>query len=181
VHDQLSVLAFVTTSLENAGIPYMITGSIAAGHYARPRFTRGIDVVVELQPEDADRIVQLFGGEFDTDADRIRSAIARRSMFNLIHSTAIVKVDFIVRKEAAYRQQEFSRRRPVTIAGRRMWLVAPEDLVLSKLVWARESRSELQLRDVRELIAMSAALDWRYVEQWATELGVGNLLREVRQ
>jgi len=61
-----------------------------------------------------------------------------------------------------------------------MWLVTAEDLLLSKLAWAAESHSELQLQDVRNLIRSVADLDWTYRERWATELMLGELLREVR-
>jgi hypothetical protein len=82
VTDQLSVLKLVTARLDTAGIAYMITGSIAAGHYAQPRFTRDIDLVVELEPRDAGRITALFNDEFECDVDALRAAITRRSLFN---------------------------------------------------------------------------------------------------
>ena len=59
-------------------------------------------------------------------------------------------------------------------------VVTAEDLLLSKLAWAAESRSEIQLQDVRNLIRSVADLDWTYIERWATELTLGELLREVR-
>jgi hypothetical protein len=180
VLDQLSVLKLVTGRLDSAGIPYMITGSLAAGHYAQPRFTRDIDLVVELRPEDAEHLASLFHAEFDCDVDTIRAAIERRSMFNLIHTDAIVKVDFIVRKETPYRLEEFRRRRPTVIDGQAMWMVSPEDLIISKLLWAKDTRSEVQLRDVRGIIEAHPVIDWTYVEPWAESLSVNELLREVR-
>jgi len=48
------------------------------------------------------------------------------------------------------------------------------------LDWAKNSRSEVQLRDVRNLIAALPDLDWAYIERWATALSVGALLAEVR-
>jgi len=180
VLDQLAVLKLVTRRLEDAGIPYMITGSIAAGHYAQPRFTRDIDLVVELQPGDAERLAALFGNEFECDVDAIRTAIARESLFNLIHTDAIVKVDFVVRRSTLYRLEEFRRRRSVLVDGQAVWIVSPEDLILSKLLWAKDSHSELQLRDVRHIIAAQPELDWPYVEQWAKDSSVVDLLREVR-
>lgn len=68
----------------------------------------------------------------------------------------------------------------MVIDGVTIQLVAAEDLLLSKLEWARESRSEVQVEDVRNLIACVPELDWPYVERWAPELGVEELLREVR-
>jgi len=179
--DELAVLRMVTTRLETAGIAYMVTGSVAASLYAEPRMTRDIDLVVELHPPDASRLVDMFGDEFICNADRIRDAIANRSLFNLIHTAAVVKVDIIVRKDTAYREEEFRRRRLSTIDGTGMWVVSPEDLILSKLDWARSSRSEVQLRDVRNVIAAQPSLDWAYLNIWADRLGVSALLREVAQ
>jgi hypothetical protein len=85
-----------------------------------------------------------------------------------------------VRKETPYRQEEFARRSAVDIDGVTMWLVTAEDLLLSKLAWAAQSRSEIQLQDVRNLIRSVADLDWTYIERWADELTLGELLREVR-
>jgi hypothetical protein len=178
--DQLSVLKLVGARLDAEGIPYMITGSVAAGHYAQPRMTRDLGFVVDLQPADADRIVRLFSDQFECNVEAIREAITRRALFNLIHTDAIVKVDFVVRKQAPYRLEEFGRRRRVDIDGQPMWMVTAEDLVLSKLAWASDSRSELQLRDVRQILSARADFDWSYVDRWAGVLGVGELLREVR-
>ena len=181
MHDELSVLKLVTSRLEGAGFAYMVTGSVAVSFYAQPRMTRDVDLVVELQPSDAGRLVDLFGEEFSCDADRMRDAIARRSMFNLIHTGAVVKVDIIVRKDGAYREEEFRRRRSADIDGVRMWVVSAEDLILSKLDWARSSRSEVQFQDVRNVIVAQPALDWPYVDAWAARLGLLDLLGEARR
>jgi hypothetical protein len=177
--DQFSVLRLVTGRLDAAGIPYMITGSIAGGHYGQPRMTRDIDVVVAVEPADAPRLANALGDDFAADEASLRTAIARRGMFNLIHRAAIVKVDFVVRKHTPYRLEEFRRRRRVEVDGHPLWMVAPEDLVLSKLVWAKDSRSELQLRDVRSVLRLQdAVLDRAYLAHWAAELSVTDLLRE---
>ena len=177
--DQLSVLKLVTARLDTSGIPYMITGSIALGHYAQPRFTRDIDLVVELQLSDAGRVAALFLDQFECDEESIRSAISRHGMFNLIHTDAIVKVDFVVRKNTPYRLEEFRRRRPTVIDGQTMWIVSLEDLVLSKLLWAKDSGSELQLRDVRQILAVAPSVDRPYLERWAAHTSVADLLHEV--
>ena len=58
-----------------------------------------------------------------------------------------------------------------------LWIVNIEDLILSKLEWARESRSDQQRRDVGLLLA--APLDRAYLEEWAVRLDLAGLLREV--
>ena len=58
--------------------------------------------------------------------------------------------------------------------------VTAEDLLLSKLLWAAESHSTLQLQDVRNLLRAGVPLDWQYRERWAAVLMLEEPLREVR-
>jgi hypothetical protein len=48
------------------------------------------------------------------------------------------------------------------------------DLVLSKLVWARDTGSEVQRRDIVQLLAGRMDLD--YIRSWAHRIGVATLL-----
>jgi Nucleotidyl transferase of unknown function (DUF2204) len=179
VTEELEVLTIVTGRLESAGIPYMVTGSIAGNYYAVPRMTRDIDIVIEASGADAERLVELFRDEFYVEAEAVRHAIAERTVFNVIHTVSVVKVDFIPRKDSEYRREELRRRRRVTIDDRAIFIVAPEDLIISKLDWARDSRSEVQLRDVRNLLAADPDLDREYLARWVTRLGLEPLYREV--
>jgi hypothetical protein len=70
-------------------------------------------------------------------------------LFNLIHNENVIKVDCIVRKQNDYRINEFNRRQRIKIRDFETWIVSKEDLILSKLFWAKDSRSETQLRDVK--------------------------------
>ena len=79
----------------------------------------------------------------------IRNAIHNKQIFNIIHSEGIVKVDFIIRKDTNYRNLEFKNRRSIVFEGQKIFIASPEDLILSKLFWARESLSEMQIRDVK--------------------------------
>lgn len=179
-NDELSILKEVARRLNRAGIPYMITGSTAGNFYALPRMTRDIDLVVELEPGEANRIVELFGEDFYLDSETVADAIVHRRMFNIIHSESVIKIDFIVRKDIPYRRMEFSRRRKIVVEDQEIQVVAPEDLILSKLEWAKDSRSELQLTDVRNLFHSVQGLDSDYLALWAKELGVEALYREVK-
>jgi hypothetical protein len=156
----------------------MVTGSFAANYYAVPRMTRDIDFVVALSAGDADRFCTLFEGDFYVDREAVRDAIADRSVFNLIHQAYVIKVDCIVRKDSEYRRTEFARQRRASIEGHGLALVAPEDLIISKLDWMRETRSEVQLADVRNLLRSVPDLDRQYLADWTERLGLGALYRE---
>jgi hypothetical protein len=178
VTDELDVLAIVTERLESARMPYMVTGSMAANYYAVPRMTRDIDIVVELSTADIDQLCDLFQGDFYVDRDTVRAAIAEQSVFNLIHMERVVKVDFIVRKDSEYRRAEFARRRRASADGREFFVAAPEDLIISKLEWGRDSHSEVQMADVRNLLASVPELDRNYLARWVERLGLDTLYRE---
>ena len=177
--EQLDVLKLIVSRLDAARVPYMISGSTAMNYYAQPRMTRDIDIVIELVPDAVGRLVRSLGEDFHYDEDRIHLAAVNRAMFNLIHLPSVIKVDLIVRKDTPYRAEEFARRRSVTMDDLAIWLVSPEDLILSKLAWAKNSHSEVQLSDVRNLAHAVRDLDWTYVERWAAELTVVQLLKEI--
>ena len=179
--EQLEFLKQIARRLDSAAIPYMVTGSMAMAIYAVPRMTRDIDLVVEYIPDDAERIAKLFEADCYVDAEVIRSAAIEQRAFNIIHQEWVVKADFILRKQEAYRKVEFERRRVIDFEGARIAVVAPEDLILSKLVWARQSESELQQRDVRQLVQSVQGLDWPYLEHWAERLSVSELFDRARR
>lgn len=174
---EFDVLRDVSERLTSAGVAFMLTGSVAMNYYAQPRMTRDIDLVVSLVADQTDLVVRLFGDDYYVDRHAVADAIARRSIFNLIHNKTVVKLDFIVLKPDQYRQEEFERRRQVTIEDFLTWIVSREDLILSKLYWARDSRSELQLGDVRNLMAPD--LDRSYLNSRAETLGVKLLLDQL--
>jgi hypothetical protein len=89
---------------------------------------------------------------------RTRSEFA---ICNLIHDYHIIKIDFVVRKDTPYRRKEFFRKRKVSVDGQDLSVVRSEDLILSKLEWAKDSKSEIQLRDVQNLLQSVKNLDRR--------------------
>ena len=177
--EELEVLKEVARRLKNAAIPYMITGSIAANFYTVPRMTRDIDIVVELFEGDTGRFIPLFEEDYYLEPQTVREAVKSKGMFNLIHEEYIIKIDFVVRKDTPYRRREFSRRKKVTVDDQDLFVVSPEDLILSKLVWAKDSRSEVQLSDVRNLLKDVKGLNRSYLTRWAKALAIESLYREV--
>ena len=57
--------------------------------------------------------------------------------------------------------------------------MSKEDLIISKLHWARKSLSQRHLRDVTNLAATGC--DTAYVERWTRALGILKLWEECSQ
>jgi predicted nucleotidyltransferase len=176
MQSELDILRDVTRKLSVAEIAHMLTGSVAMNYYTRPRMTRDIDIVVSLHRKDVDTIVNLFANDYYVDRNAVSRAIDNESLFNLIHNEAVIKVDCIIRKKSEYRHLEFERRKEVEIEGIKVWIVSKEDLIISKLYWARDSHSEFQLRDVKNLLA--SGYDGEYLEHWTRKLNLHDLLNE---
>lgn len=170
IENELDVLRDVSQCLEGQGIEFMLTGSVAMNYYAQPRMTRDIDLVVALNDTQTEAFVRLFESDYYLDKRNVANAISRRGMFNLIHNETVIKVDFVVLKSDSYRQEEFARRRTITLGDFQTWIVSREDLILSKLLWAKDSKSEMQWRDVRNLLTPEC--DMTYLLSRAKFLGV---------
>ena len=74
-------------------------------------------------------------------------------MFNMLSNITGVKVDCIVRKDVRHEVEKFARRRRASLGGVEFWAISKNDLILSKLRWAKDSHSELQFRDIGDLLA----------------------------
>jgi hypothetical protein len=177
IETELDVLRDVSERLTSGGVAFMLTGSVAMNYYAQPRMTRDIDLVVNLSADQTDLVIRLFEDDYYIDRQAVANAIARRSIFNIIHNRTVIKLDFIVLKDDQYRHEEFERRRQITLGDFQTWIVSREDLILSKLYWARDSKSDLQLRDVWNLL--SSDCDRAYLNSRAENLGVKPLLDEI--
>lgn len=168
--DELEVLQDVAARLDNADIPYMLTGSMALNYYAEPRMTRDIDLVVDIQLDKVSQLVSTFRPDYYVPRDAVEKAVRQRTMFNLIHHESVFKIDFVLRKDTRYRRVEFERRQRVHLRSAEVCVVCKEDLIISKIAWARDSRSDVQKRDVRNLLA--TGYDEDYLEHWLKELNL---------
>jgi hypothetical protein len=172
----------VRDALEELGIPYMVTGSIASSVHGVPRATQDIDVVIEPTREQLAALLGKFEEPtYDADRDDAFDAFNRRSMFSVIDRRGIWKIDFIFRKPRPFSKKEFDRRRQIRVLDLLVYTATPEDVLLAKLEWARLGESERQIRDAAGIIEVQGEnLDNTYVERWAAALDIEDQLEEAR-
>jgi hypothetical protein len=174
------LLASIIERLDRAGIPYMVTGSLASSYHGEPRATRDVDIVIDPEPAALATLVDdLQEAAFYVDRDVALEALAKRSQFNAIGPDAS-KVDFIIRRDRPFSLEEFSRRQRADLLGTAGFITTAEDLVLAKLEWAAASGSERQLSDVAGILAIAGPLDTAYIDRWSGVLGVGDTWRRLR-
>lgn len=159
------------------GIEYMVTGSFAMSAYGEIRYTRDIDIVIQLERPDIARFVSAFADKYYVNDISIRRAIDRRSMFNIVNLETGEKVDCIIQKDSEFARVSFGRRRRAVVAGIGFWTTTKEDLIIAKLDWTRDTHSEMQIRDIANLTVDD--YDSAYVSGWIESLGLSEIWSEV--
>jgi len=161
----------------------MLTGSNAAAYHGVARSTMDIDVVIDPLPHQVEAFVRLVEQrEMYVSESAAREALANRTLFNVVDPVSGWKVDLIVRKLRSFSEEEFSRRRPADFLGVSVDVASLEDVVLSKLEWAKLGDSARQLEDVAMLVRLwQQELDVEYVERWVSAMSLEAQWRAVRE
>ncbi|HQG26765.1 MAG: hypothetical protein KBB67_09895 [Syntrophorhabdus sp.] len=178
--EQHEVLRKVVEKLRDLDIEYMLSGSVAMNFYGQPRMTRHIDIIISIKETQIRRFIDAFKEEFYIESEMVLKEVSGKGMFNVSLNDYIVKVDFILRKDTKYDINAFERRRLVNVGDFEICLISPEDLVPNKLLWAREGNSEIQKRDVKNILMITDDLDFNYLRDWSKRLSVDSLLEECR-
>lgn len=165
------VLGRLIAALDQAGIPYMLSGSFASAYYGTARSTQDIDLIIEATPGKLESLArELPTGEYYVDLNAALEALRRQSLFNVIDLKTGWKIDLIIRKSRPFSEEEFGRREQVELQGVRLFVATAEDVILSKLEWAKHSQSQRQLEDVSALLRSRQNLDRRYLRKWIQAL-----------
>jgi hypothetical protein len=168
--------------IEAAGIPYAVCGSLSSSLYGQPRATNDADIIIAPTKKQLDTLLKSLEMDYYISNEAALDAMKNCLMFNVIDNKLGWKADLIFRKDSPHQLSEFNRRIRAKLMGIDLWILSPEDVILSKLNWARESGSELQFRDVFGVVKSQwSNLDWDYLTHWAKELGVEKNLEKVKE
>jgi hypothetical protein len=180
---QSEVIKRLTDILDELKIGYAIGGSIASSIYGTPRFTQDADITVQSFSSAAEQLYEILKSDFYISKEAVYQALQNKSSFNIIHLTTAFKIDIFIQKEDEFQMQMLSRSRklPLGKSAKKVSFVSPEDIILLKLDWFRQSGcdSERQLSDVRGVLAAQKGnLDFDYLKNWAAKLSLNELLQK---
>lgn len=180
---QEELLAQVAAVLDEAEIPYVVTGSVVTALYGEPRFTQDADVVVAATPGLGAKLAAAFPpSRYYAPAEDIDASLKQGIIANIIDSDTGAKVDLHPKAADAFAESFFARRRRVTVGGMKLWFPSAEDAILSKLRWVRATGDgERHLRDARAVyMVQKETLDAEHLTNWAARLGVADLWEKIR-
>ena len=185
--EPIQVTLKVITVFDRLGIPYLIGGSLASAVHGIVRATMDADLVAEIKPEQVLSLVASLESEFYIDAEMILDAIQYTSSFNLIHLETMFKVDVFLLKQRPFDLNQMQRRISQSVGDspeEQAYFSTAEDIILAKLEWFRAGgeTSERQWRDIMGVLDLQGdRLDFKYLQTWATELGILDLLHRAIQ
>lgn len=161
--------------LERLGLPYCVTGSVAASVYGEPRLTADIDVVLLLKVGDVARLRAAFPDAeyYVPPEDVLLVEISRgsRGAFNLIHHATQFKADIYLAARDPLHAWALEHRRRINLEGDQAWIAPPEYVVLRKLEFLREGGQDKHVRDIRFILA-ATGLDLTFVDSEIARLGL---------
>ena len=185
ITEALEIVSVITFVFDTLKIPYFIGGSFASGIHGLPRATRDVDFVAAIKISQIDPLVAALENEFYLDSQSIRAAITAQRSFNIIHLETMFKADIFVLSSSNWAHNQFQRRELRQLTGEvnapTAWVSSAEDIVLQKLLWFEKGGriSTQQWDDISGVLKVSAKiLDFDYLVQWSSELGLTELLHK---
>lgn len=174
---EASLIALFVRPLNRLQIPYMVMGGVASVIYGEPRFTRDIDLVVGLEPRDARRFGAAWpAADFYVPPVEVIEEESRRPAhghFNVSHHETAMRADIYLPGDDPLNAWALAH----TVARRveeDEVLVAPmEAVILSKLRYYKQGKSDRHLRDIHRMLAVSGdLLNRAELERWVSRLGL---------
>ncbi len=171
------LISLFVTSLEKAGISYMITGSIASSIYGEPRNTLDIDLVVLLEKHQVSQLPSLYPEEDfylpPADVIAIESRREAHGHFNIIHHNTGLKADIYLSRNHPSLPWALQKIRRVETPSSPINLAPPEYVILHKLEFYREGASDKHLRDIAGIIEQQD-IDHAYLDEAIHRLGLSD-------
>jgi len=170
--------------LDELGIRYLVSGSVAAMLYGEPRVTHDIDLVVFLRHNDIARLPTAFPPpEFYVPPPEVIGAETSRVRvsFNIIHADSGLKADLYTAGRDDMDTWAFRRPTKYSIKGTTINLAPPEYVIVRKLEFYREGGSEKHVRDIRSMLAVSGdQIDKSELNEWIQRRGVQEQWRKIQ-
>ena len=154
----------VSGLLRAAGIDHAVGGALALGFYAEPRGTLDVDLNIFVDADaPGEALDVLSAGGIALDRDHAIAVIASRGDLFLRHRGCRLDLFF---NSIPFHASASRRTREVYLLGVRLPILAPEDLIVLKLLFNRHK----DIVDIERIaVAVGPALDWSYVRRWLIE------------
>jgi hypothetical protein len=171
-------LITVSTFFETQHMEYMVIGGIAVGVWAAPRATIDLDFLVGVDDHGLSSLINAAKEArfviFDDRPMKFKRVTLLRMLLQPEHGDFLT-IDCML-SDDAYKRHALTRALAVPWEGRTIRVAPAEDLILLKLLSARD-QDLIDSKNVAQ--RQMTSLDRTYLTHWAERLGVSGALRDV--
>lgn len=162
---------------------YVVAGSVAAMHFSEPRLTIDVDIPIWLGRSDLPVLSSIFSGtDFYCPPPEVLAIEADRECrghFNVIHILTGLKANFYLGKFDASFAWAWQNRQVVESDSGTIYLAPAEYVILWKLIFYKEGKSQKHLRDISRILAVQIELPHRdFLMQEVRERGLESAWEE---
>lgn len=153
-----AVLAEAIAITEHNEVPYLVGGSIASTTWGRPSSTGDIDLIID--PRSARPLLQAFAA-----AGYATEETYPQWLFKARKSGITVDLIFEMAGPMYLEPQMMQRARQMEILGTRLWMMSPEDYVISQAMAMKEDTAVYWYNALGVIARQD--LDWDYLVEMA--------------
>jgi hypothetical protein len=162
---------------------HAITGSIASSVHGEPLASIDVDLIVLASTSDAAALAARLSPRFYAPEDILTNAAETAGFANLIDQRTSFKVDLSFVGADAFLRRTLERRvqLPIGSSPELFWFVTPEDVILMKLLWRKDTHSQKQWDNALGVARVrNMNLDWKYLFEQARTLDIEEDLIRLR-
>lgn len=178
------VLLLLSDIFNKHCIDYFVTGSLAVAFYGRERSSHDFDFKLSVSPQKTASLVSALKElptDFSYDEESVLNAVKTRSQNNIIFLPENLKIDLWFNDRTAFDKERFKRKKAQVISGQKIYFASPEDMILIKLSWYKQSGSDRHLEDAASVLQIQKNLDIDYLNFWAKKLKVTKYLKQLEK
>jgi hypothetical protein len=177
---ETDVIKKIIKDIEKAKIPYLISGGFAVNVWGRIRTTHDLDVIIAITSKDIKALKKIFvPDEFYFSEEAAKDAVLSKGTFNVIHHETGLKIDFWILQDDIFGKSQIRRRVRTKFLGQPIYFISPEDLILIKLKWYKESESDRHFFDALSVYQTQKRLNKKYLKKWSELLNVSQIFNKL--
>lgn len=174
---ETDLLLLFIRPLNDLGLPYVVTGSVAGVLYGEPRVTHDVDLVLAMPGKQVERVAGAFPEE-DFYCPPVEVLLAEamrgyRGHFNLIHHKSGFRADVYLAHRDEFQLWALARKMDVVVEGVPVSVAPPEYVIVKKLEFYREGGSQKHLRDIAGILRTSGdEVSRDTIAEWTAKRGL---------
>lgn len=181
----LNLFSVFIDKLNEYNIDYFVTGSVASILYGEPRLTHDIDLVILLSENEADKIVKAFQlKDFycpPSEVIKYETLRSNRGHFNIIHQETGFKADFYLAGNEDFQLWGLQNKIEIEFLNKKIFIAPPEYVIIKKLEFYREGKSNKHLTDIQNMISISKdRINFSLIDEFIKTFGLETEWTEVK-